>query len=299
MINKTSEDKYMGKGKDGLDDIDTLKEETNAELIIEPSGKTLIDEVQEKNPCFSEGYLLEALNPVMDKSAIKDKKHDLTPGRLLTNKLTTALKSSLRKCLPLDTELRFLSKEFRYLLSDKKLEAEHLQKMKQESIEKKLNFGVQENAVKVEKEEKVENDELMSDEDVEILENDILLKVLDENFGYKTFLPGQLHIIKNVLNGKRTLAILPPAGGKSLCFQLPSLVLEGLTIVISPLLSAISDQLMNLPINLSGASLSSFTTHKQRNEIFNAIKEKKKSKFFLLPLSVLQLKISVKWMKFL
>ena len=164
--------------------------------------------------------------------------------------------------------------------------------MEKDNIEKKLNFNeaaisntINTNSVIKEdcdNEDSADKDDV-PDSEIEKLENDILLKVLEENFGFKKFLPGQLDVIKNILNGKNTLAVLPPGGGKSLLFQLPSLVLEGLTIVISPFLALITDQVANLPKCLSGASLASFTSHKQRAEIFEGIKEGKIKILFITP----------------
>src|SRR6266851_764143 len=67
-------------------------------------------------------------------------------------------------------------------------------------------------------------------------------EALSTHFGYHGFRPGQEAIIRSVLSGRPTLAILPTGGGKSLCFQLPALLLEGTTVVASPLLALMKDQ---------------------------------------------------------
>src|SRR5712671_4393593 len=67
-------------------------------------------------------------------------------------------------------------------------------------------------------------------------------EALSTHFGYDGFRPGQEAIIRSVLSGRPTLAILPTGGGKSLCFQLPALLLEGTTVVASPLLALMKDQ---------------------------------------------------------
>ena len=65
---------------------------------------------------------------------------------------------------------------------------------------------------------------------------------LQAAFGYGQFRPGQEAAISAVLAGRDTLVVLPTGGGKSLCFQIPALVLPGLTVVVSPLISLMKDQ---------------------------------------------------------
>src|SRR5207253_7104469 len=65
---------------------------------------------------------------------------------------------------------------------------------------------------------------------------------LKEHFGYDTFRKGQEAIVRSVLSGRPTIAILPTGGGKSLCYQLPALLLEGTTVVVSPLVALMKDQ---------------------------------------------------------
>src|ERR1700676_3996315 len=70
-----------------------------------------------------------------------------------------------------------------------------------------------------------------------------LREALSEKFGYDRFNPGQVEVITRVLDGEDTLAILATGAGKSLCYQLPALLFEGTTIVVSPLIALMKDQL--------------------------------------------------------
>src|SRR5437764_14175277 len=68
-------------------------------------------------------------------------------------------------------------------------------------------------------------------------------------FGFHKFRPGQAEAVNSALKGRDTLVVMPPGSGKSLCFQLTAIALEGVTVVVSPLISLMKDQVDNLLAN--------------------------------------------------
>lgn len=93
-----------------------------------------------------------------------------------------------------------------------------------------------------------------------------LEKALKHHFGYDSFRPGQRQIVEEALQNRDLLIIMPTGGGKSLCFQLPALLKPGLTVVVSPLIALMQDQVEALQANKIGATFlnSSLDWHKVR-----------------------------------
>lgn len=109
---------------------------------------------------------------------------------------------------------------------------------------------------------------------------DILLKY----FGYKHFKNGQKSLIEAILSGRDALGVMPTGGGKSICYQVPSLVLPGLTIVISPLISLMKDQVMQLRENgIPAAYLNSSLTAEQSRLVYRNLAMGKYKLLYVAP----------------
>lgn len=97
-----------------------------------------------------------------------------------------------------------------------------------------------------------------------------LLHLLETHFGYKSFRPTQEKIINTILNGNDCLVVMPTGGGKSLCFQVPALCLDGLTLVISPLIALMKDQVDGLRNNgINAAFLNSSQTQEEQMDVMD------------------------------
>ncbi|WP_273565367.1 DNA helicase RecQ [Maribacter halichondriae] len=114
-----------------------------------------------------------------------------------------------------------------------------------------------------------------------------LLSLLKTHFGYDSFLPNQLAVIKDVLGKKDVLTIMPTGGGKSLCFQLPALTMEGTAIVISPLIALMKDQVDVLRANgIVAAYYNSSQSPETQQEIFQQLKQGELKLFYVAPESL-------------
>ncbi|MCT1926203.1 DNA helicase RecQ [Staphylococcus pasteuri] len=96
----------------------------------------------------------------------------------------------------------------------------------------------------------------------------MMQETLSHYFGYDTFRPGQEEIISKIMDHRNVLGVLPTGGGKSICYQVPGLMLGGTTIVISPLISLMKDQVDQLKaMGINAAFINSSLTQKQQKEI--------------------------------
>ncbi|OYX42451.1 MAG: DNA helicase RecQ [Rhodobacterales bacterium 32-67-9] len=96
--------------------------------------------------------------------------------------------------------------------------------------------------------------------------------LLSSVFGFSEFRPGQAEIVAAVAEGRNALAIMPTGGGKSLCFQLPALMREGVTVVISPLIALMRDQVRSLrEAGVEAGALTSGNTEEETEAVFAAL----------------------------
>ena len=103
-------------------------------------------------------------------------------------------------------------------------------------------------------------------------------------FGFPGFRPGQAEIVEAVTAGRNTLAIMPTGGGKSLCFQLPALCREGVTVVISPLIALMRDQVRALrAAGVEAGALTSGNTDEETEDVFAAMDEGRLKLLYIAP----------------
>ncbi|AZL57880.1 DNA helicase RecQ [Tabrizicola piscis] len=108
--------------------------------------------------------------------------------------------------------------------------------------------------------------------------------LLHSVFGFPDFRPGQAEIVQAVLEGRNTLAIMPTGGGKSLCFQLPALCRDGVTVVISPLIALMRDQVRALKAaGVEAGALTSGNTEEETEEVFAALDQGRLKLLYMAP----------------
>ncbi len=108
--------------------------------------------------------------------------------------------------------------------------------------------------------------------------------LLSDIFGFKAFRPGQEEIVNAVSSGENVLAIMPTGGGKSLCFQLPALLRDGVTVVISPLIALMRDQVRALrAVGVEAGALTSGNTEEETNAVWQALDEGRLKLLYIAP----------------
>lgn len=110
------------------------------------------------------------------------------------------------------------------------------------------------------------------------------LSVLQHYFGYSSFRLNQHDIINNILSNKDTVVLMPTGGGKSVCYQVPAILLEGVTVVISPLIALMKDQVDALKLNnISAYCLNSTIPHDEQQETIRKLRDNKIKLLYVAP----------------
>src|SRR3982750_872444 len=109
-------------------------------------------------------------------------------------------------------------------------------------------------------------------------------KTLQKQFGFSSFRRNQQAIVEHVLSRKDTFVLMPTGGGKSLCYQLPALMFDGLTLVISPLIALMKDQVDALRVNGVGAAfMNSSQSPAEQLEVFRAVRNGELKLLYVAP----------------
>src|SRR5471030_627840 len=99
--------------------------------------------------------------------------------------------------------------------------------------------------------------------------------LLHSVFGFSDFRPGQEEIVQAVLDGENVLAVMPTGSGKSLCYQLPAMVRPGLSVVVSPLIALMRDQVKALAAaGVSAGSLNSSNDQEENGRVLGLLRER-------------------------
>ncbi|MFN9799854.1 MAG: DEAD/DEAH box helicase, partial [Bacteroidota bacterium] len=99
----------------------------------------------------------------------------------------------------------------------------------------------------------------------------VALDILRQYWGYPSFRKGQEAIVQSVMEGTDTLALLPTGGGKSVCFQVPAMAMNGLCVVVSPLVALMHDQVENLrKRGIAAAAVTSVQGIRELEKTYNA-----------------------------
>src|SRR5436190_23021278 len=109
-------------------------------------------------------------------------------------------------------------------------------------------------------------------------------QTLQQYFGYNEFRHNQQEIIENVLAKNDSIVLMPTGGGKSLCYQIPALVFEGVTIVVSPLIALMKDQVDALRVNgIKAAFLNSTQSQEEQRYIAQLLRQQQLKFWYVAP----------------
>lgn len=114
-------------------------------------------------------------------------------------------------------------------------------------------------------------------------------EILQTKFGYDSFRMNQRAVIEAVLARRDAVVLMPTGGGKSLCYQIPALVFEGVTVVVSPLIALMKDQVDSLRANgVPAAFLNSSQSSREQTEVFRQVRQKEIKLLYVAPERLLQ-----------
>lgn len=115
------------------------------------------------------------------------------------------------------------------------------------------------------------------------------LQVLEHTFGYTTFRPGQQQVIEHTVQGGDCLVLMPTGGGKSLCYQVPALLLPGVTVVVSPLISLMKDQVDALVANgVKAAFVNASLPPEQLMQVYRGLQDNHYKLLYVAPERLMQ-----------
>ena len=110
------------------------------------------------------------------------------------------------------------------------------------------------------------------------------IAILRGRFGYPSFRPGQEELIRSVLAGQDTLGVLPTGGGKSVCYQIPAMMIDGLTLVVTPLVSLMQDQVVRAcAVGINAHCLTAAQTRRERSLVMGALRTGRVDLLFVSP----------------
>ena len=116
-----------------------------------------------------------------------------------------------------------------------------------------------------------------------------LRRTLRRTFGFRALREGQEEVIRSIVSGQDTLAIMPTGAGKSLCYQLPGAEMPGTTVIVSPLISLMKDQVDKLrELGINAAQVNSTLTASEESEVLEAIAKEQREVVFVTPERVTQ-----------
>jgi len=119
--------------------------------------------------------------------------------------------------------------------------------------------------------------------------DELVYHILQDKFGFSNFLNAQHEVIRHILDGQSCLAVMPTGSGKSLCFQLPALIFEGLSLVVSPMISLMKDQVMQLKaLGIAAEMFNSSMTSPEQEAVITALANKQVKLLYVAPETLLK-----------